>query len=264
MFHRPRSGLHVHPVMPTAENPSMTETRADESTPTPPYQPQPVVEEEAEPMSMYNNTNQTPAEPQNEAVTSNNAPQNAAPSAYAPQQPTIRPAMPAMGQRSPYGYGQAYVGGTTEATVSTGRKLVIGEGITLSGEIEACDHLVVEGTVEASLKGASVLDVSQSGMFFGAVEINEATIAGRFEGDLVVNGRLTVRATGTITGTIAYKELAVEAGATIDGKINPMSVNRMTTSEKKPQGQQQNKGMKAQGDAANELPFSGNKAAAAA
>lgn len=270
MFHRQRPGFQVHPVLsqPEVNTAPETEPRADPPTAPQntvavaaeesPYQP--TAEKEAEPMN-YANPNQTPADTAPEATATNNAP------AYAQaQQQGMRPAMPAMGQRSPYGYGQSYMN-TTEASVSTGRKLVIGEGITLSGEIEACDHLVVEGTVEASLKGASVLDVSQSGMFFGVVEINEATIAGRFEGDLVVNGRLTVRATGTITGTISYKELAVEAGATIDGKITPMSAARMTTAEKKPQTNQQNKGanikMPQSGDSANELPFAGNKAAAA-
>ncbi len=112
------------------------------------------------------------------------------------------------------------------------RRLVIGHGITMSGEIESCDLLVVEGTVEAALKGASVLEISESGMFYGTVEINEATIAGKFEGDLTVNGRLTVRSTGSITGAIAYKELAVEAGATIDGKITPLGSKGDTSGKK--------------------------------
>lgn len=108
------------------------------------------------------------------------------------------------------------------AAAADGRKLVVGEGITLSGEIDACDHLIVEGKVEAALKGARVLDIAETGVFYGTVEIDEATIAGRFEGDLTVSGRLTIRATGSITGAVSYKELAVEAGATIDGKINPV------------------------------------------
>lgn len=109
-----------------------------------------------------------------------------------------------------------------DPALANGRKLVVGEGINLSGEIEACDHLIVEGKVEAALKGARVLDIAETGVFYGTVEIDEATIAGRFEGDLTVNGRLTIRATGSITGAIAYKELAVEAGATLDGKISPV------------------------------------------
>ncbi len=100
-------------------------------------------------------------------------------------------------------------------------RLIIGRGITMSGEIESCNHLVVEGTVEATLKGASVLDIAESGVFYGTVEIAEATVAGRFEGDIQVNGRLTVRSSGVISGTITYKELEVEAGATLEGRIAP-------------------------------------------
>jgi hypothetical protein len=82
------------------------------------------------------------------------------------------------------------------------RKLIVGRDITLSGEIAACDHLIVEGTVEASVKECHRLEVAESGLFKGAVEINEAEIAGRFEGQLTVQGRLSVRSTGRIEGKI--------------------------------------------------------------
>jgi cytoskeletal protein CcmA (bactofilin family) len=118
------------------------------------------------------------------------------------------------------------------AAGSSDRRLTIGSGITLSGEIESCDYLLVEGTVEAALKGANVLDIAESGVFYGTVEINEATIAGRFEGDIAVNGRLTITSSGTVTGSISYKELSIEAGAVIDGKLTPMTA--VQASGKKP------------------------------
>lgn len=146
---------------------------------------------------------------------------------------------PVAAARTPGAYPGAYPGsyGTgANANVGlgdTGRKLVIGQGITLSGEIESCDYLIVEGTVEAALKGASRMDITENGAFFGTVEIDEATIAGRFEGDLTVKGRLTIRATGTIIGSVAYKELAVEAGATLDGKVNPLDGSKAQSSGSK-------------------------------
>lgn len=112
--------------------------------------------------------------------------------------------------------------GSPYASSSQDRTLTIGRGINMSGEIDACDHLVVEGTVEAALKGAKVLEIAESGTFYGTVEIEEATIAGRFEGDITVNGRLTIRASGAITGSIAYRELEVEAGAMLDGRMTPL------------------------------------------
>lgn len=113
----------------------------------------------------------------------------------------------------------------TSGYSSADRTLTIGRGINMSGEIDACDHLVVEGTVEAALKGAKVLEIAESGTFYGTVEIEEATIAGRFEGDITVNGRLTIRASGAITGSIAYRELEVEAGAMLDGRMTPLKGN---------------------------------------
>lgn len=137
------------------------------------------------------------------------------------------------GASAPYGAGVASSpskkGDASVAAPSYGvgvhasdRTLTIGRGINMSGEIDACDHLLVEGTVEAALKGAKVLDIAESGTFYGTVEIEEATIAGRFEGDLTVNGRLTIKASGVITGSISYRELEVEAGSVLDGRMTPL------------------------------------------
>ncbi len=174
-----------------------------------------------------------------------------------------RPGQPPIAGRVPGAYPGAYPGASTfgQTSASTandpasGRKLYIGQGITLSGEIESCDHLVVEGTVEAALKGASVLEIAEAGAYFGTVDIDEATIAGRFEGDLTVRGRLTVKASGSITGSITYKELAIEAGSNIDGKLSPLDAK--TTASRKTE----TKARKST-DYGAELPFEGKAVAA--
>ena len=151
--------------------------------------------------------------------------------------PQVTPANPARtGGMPSYGSYSNFAGNAPAAgaNAASGRRLVIGEGITMSGEIESCDTLVVEGTVEAALKGASILEIAEKGMFYGTVEISEATIAGKFEGEITVNGRLTIKSTGSIVGAVTYKELSVEAGAVIDGKINPVGGARGGSSEKKP------------------------------
>ncbi len=279
MFHRPKSGLQLHPIISSQNGAAPPEGSYEFPTPEPMLEnstqseplSQPTDTKETETMTntytnpQYSGNNDTQNDAQNSVSTASHAP------AFTPAT-TSRPGMAQAMVRSPYSYNQGYMSPSPSETpaVSTGRKLVLGEGITMSGEIEACDHLVVEGTVEATLKGASVLEVAQSGMFFGAVEINEATIAGRFEGDLVVNGRLTIRSTGTVMGTISYKELAVEAGATIDGQINPMSVNRVATTDKKSSvskspshntAHQQQAGKSS--ETGSELPFATKKSVAA-
>lgn len=100
------------------------------------------------------------------------------------------------------------------------RKLIVGRDISLSGEIAACDVLVVEGTVEAKLRDGHVVEIADTGLFRGSVEIDEADIGGRFEGDITVRGTLRVRATGRIVGNIRYGTLEVENGGQLSGTIH--------------------------------------------
>jgi cytoskeletal protein CcmA (bactofilin family) len=99
------------------------------------------------------------------------------------------------------------------------RKLTVGKGLSLAGEISACDVLVVEGKVEAKLSDGKLLEITETGQFRGSVEIENADIAGRFDGDLTVHGRLTIRGTGRITGIIKYGELEVNAGGQVIGEM---------------------------------------------
>ena len=99
------------------------------------------------------------------------------------------------------------------------RRLTVGREITLTGEIATCDVLVVEGNVSATLRDGRLIEITEAGMFQGSVEIDNADIAGKFEGDLVVHDRLTVRSTGRITGRVQYGELEVQAGGQIVGEI---------------------------------------------
>jgi cytoskeletal protein CcmA (bactofilin family) len=99
------------------------------------------------------------------------------------------------------------------------RKLIVGDGLSLSGEITSCDILVVAGKVEAKLTDGKLLEINESGQFRGSVEIENADIAGRYDGQLVVHGRLTVRSTGRISGMVKYGELEINAGGQIIGEL---------------------------------------------
>ncbi len=99
------------------------------------------------------------------------------------------------------------------------RKLIVGQGISLSGEINSCDRLVVEGNVQANLQNCQSMTISETGLFDGNAAIDDADVHGRFEGDLVVRKRLMIRASGHVAGTISYGEIEIEAGGRISGSI---------------------------------------------
>ncbi|TVR99970.1 MAG: hypothetical protein EA406_01740 [Rhodospirillales bacterium] len=120
----------------------------------------------------------------------------------------------------PHGEGQAASATPTPVPASdSNKKLVVGREIRLKGEVTSCDILVVEGSVELSLTDARQIQVAGSGLFAGKVEVDEADIAGRFDGELTVRDRLIVRSGGRVTGRVRYGSIVVEAGGQISGEV---------------------------------------------
>ena len=99
------------------------------------------------------------------------------------------------------------------------RTLIVGREISLSGEINSCNKLVVEGSVEANLQNCRDVDISESGLFKGSASIDDAEVRGRFDGNLTVRKRLLIRSTGRVTGTIRYGQIEIECGGQISGDI---------------------------------------------
>jgi cytoskeletal protein CcmA (bactofilin family) len=99
------------------------------------------------------------------------------------------------------------------------RTLIIGEGISLSGEVTSCDRLIVEGTIEAKLEKCQHVIIAETGVFNGNASTENADVRGRFQGELVVRKRLLIRAGGHVSGKITYGEIEIESGGKISGAI---------------------------------------------
>ncbi len=99
------------------------------------------------------------------------------------------------------------------------KRLTVGTGILLKGEVSACERLVVHGRMEATLSDSNALVIAESGEFHGEASVAEADISGRFDGTLAVSGRLTIRATGRVFGTVRYGELEIERGGRLAGEV---------------------------------------------
>jgi cytoskeletal protein CcmA (bactofilin family) len=112
---------------------------------------------------------------------------------------------------------------STSVGDSDGKRLLVGRDIRLSGEISACDKLVVEGHIEASLPGARVIEVSSTGYFKGNADVEEADISGHYEGELIARDRLVVRAGGRISGTIRYGRIVIESGGQVSGDMQALN-----------------------------------------
>jgi cytoskeletal protein CcmA (bactofilin family) len=107
------------------------------------------------------------------------------------------------------------------AQAGEGKRLIVGQGISLSGEITACDRLVVEGSVQVTLNETRAIEITETGRFTnGKAEVEEAEISGVYEGDLTVRKRLLIRSTGRVQGTVRYGELEIERGGRLSGSVS--------------------------------------------
>jgi cytoskeletal protein CcmA (bactofilin family) len=129
-----------------------------------------------------------------------------------------------------------------QAGAGDSKKLIVGPDISLHGHIASCDRLVVEGTVEAELKDCHTVEITETGIFIGAAEIESADVSGRYEGSLTVRGHLLVRGSGSVSGTVRYGRLEIQPGGVVNGDIRhaapppaaPLSANlvEVTTIER--------------------------------
>ena len=123
--------------------------------------------------------------------------------------PTTPAAQPPASERYP-----------AQATERPKRQLVVGRGISLSGEIKSCDSLLVEGSLATNVAGCHEVKIAETGSLSGTVSIEEAEVSGVFDGTLTVQGRLLIRAGGKVSGTIRYGQIEIERTGTIIGDIN--------------------------------------------
>lgn len=104
-------------------------------------------------------------------------------------------------------------------TPEGGSKLIVGPNIKLKGvEIQDCDTLFVEGTVEATMD-SRVIQIAQQGTFKGSAEVDVAEIHGAFDGNLTVRQKLVIHTTGKVTGRIRYGKVVIEEGGQLSGDI---------------------------------------------
>lgn len=99
------------------------------------------------------------------------------------------------------------------------RKLTVGREISLQGEITHCDHLVVEGSVTANLAGCHAVEIMESGVYKGSVDIDQIEVRGLFEGTMNVSGRLLIRSTGRVVGKVSYGQIEIEIGGQVSGEV---------------------------------------------
>lgn len=97
---------------------------------------------------------------------------------------------------------------------------VLGPTLKFKGELTADEDLLIQGSIEGSIKHSSSLTIGESGHVKADVSAEYVAIEGNVEGDIHGSQSVTVRETADITGNISSPTVSLLEGATFNGNID--------------------------------------------
>ena len=118
-------------------------------------------------------------------------------------------------------------------------KVVIGNGVSITGEIKKADEVQIDGEADVTMKTDNIV-IGLTGKCKGNIETHNADIWGSFDGDLKASGTLTIQAEGNATGSIEYQNMQIKLGGKLSGdikmsdKIKPIKKETNQSEDKDP------------------------------
>ena len=103
---------------------------------------------------------------------------------------------------------------------------LIAEGVEITGDLVFGSGMRIDGRVKGDIVGRpaegqspSLLVLSESGHVEGSIRCGDAVINGTVVGDLDVEHRLELQSEARVTGTIRYRQLQMDVGASVEGHL---------------------------------------------
>jgi len=96
---------------------------------------------------------------------------------------------------------------------------VVGPSVNVEGDFASEGNIIVKGTVSGSVFTSKHLSVEMGAKIIANVRAGSATIAGEVKGNMKVKESLELTSTSKVIGDIDVKNLKIESGAILYGKI---------------------------------------------
>ena len=109
---------------------------------------------------------------------------------------------------------------------------IIGPSVKVEGNFCSDGNVIVEGTVQGSLKTNHDLKIGPTAKIKAEVEANNLFLAGEIKGNVKVKEKMELKSTAKIMGNLETKILSVEEGAIINGKCAMLSEAPLTDNKK--------------------------------
>lgn len=99
-------------------------------------------------------------------------------------------------------------------------RTVIGSTITVQGEVEGKEDLIVQGTVKGKVNLTESFFVEPSGVVEADIETQNVEISGKLRGNVEASNRVEIKREGDMVGDIRAPRIVIADGATFKGKVD--------------------------------------------
>lgn len=96
---------------------------------------------------------------------------------------------------------------------------VIGPDLSIEGKVEGSGHVRIAGRFKGDVVVEGNLTIDQGARLAGGVRAHAVTIAGELEGNVLDAGRVELLASGVLIGDLKADSLTVAAGSRMRGRV---------------------------------------------
>ena len=97
---------------------------------------------------------------------------------------------------------------------------VIGDGLTIEGEITGDDEVVVHGTLRGTLTTSEAVQVVSGGVVEADVSASSVSVAGQVTGNVSAQDRIDIQAGGRLIGDVKSARFTIADGASFKGSVD--------------------------------------------
>lgn len=102
---------------------------------------------------------------------------------------------------------------------------VIGQQASIVGKIAFQGTAVIHGLFEGEFEGGQSLTIGPEGYVKADIQVDEAEISGKVEGNITVKTRLILKGSAEIRGNITAPRISVDEGVSIMGQVHVIPVS---------------------------------------
>lgn len=96
---------------------------------------------------------------------------------------------------------------------------VIGPAIKVKGNFHGKGNIIIEGSLEGSIKTDSSLSIGEKAKVKANIKAKEAVISGSVDGNINIDNTLSLGKTASVKGDVVCAEISISQGAKINGNF---------------------------------------------